>query len=170
MIIAIVILIMALEIAAAIMVFALKDIMHSALALSVLFFGNSLAFLFLSQPVLAIIQLLVMVGGISTYIFIGVSSVSYSNFRHTRYAALAALATLIFFLISFPLLIRPTNNLFYGTAMNESILKSDYVSSFAVSPPNYMTANIPFFYLLSVLLFGVALASIVMIKKLGEDK
>ena len=168
MIIAIVILIMALEIAASIMVFVLKDIMHSALALSMLFFGNSLAFLFLSQPVLAIIQLLVMVGGISTYIFIGVSSVSYSDFRHTRYAALAALSALIFFLISFPLLSHPVNNLFYGSAMNGSALKSK--SGFVISPPNYMSLNIPFFYLLSLLLFGAAIASIVLIKKLGGDK
>lgn len=164
MIIAIIISIMALEIIAALMVFVFKDIMHSALALSVLFFGNSLAFLFLSQPVLAIIQLLVMIGGISTYIFIGVSSVPYSNFKHTRYVALAALSALLFLAISFPLFTQPVSKLFYNSSV--SPILADYV----IAPPNYIEINIPFFYLLSVLLFGVALAAIILIKRIGGDK
>ena len=62
-----------LELISIALIVLFKDIMHSSLALASLFFMNLLVFLMLQQPLLAVVQLFVLVGGISTYMIIGVA-------------------------------------------------------------------------------------------------
>ena len=74
------------------LIFVFKDILHSVLSLAMAFFINSLIFLMLEQPLLALLQLFVMVGGISTFLFVGVASVSLSRFGHANLLLLLVLS------------------------------------------------------------------------------
>ena len=63
-----------LEILSATLVFVFKDMLHVVLSFSALFIINSAIFMVLGQPFLALLQLFIMVGGVSTYLFVGVAS------------------------------------------------------------------------------------------------
>ena len=54
-------------------VYLSKSIMRSAIALAIAFFGGSLAILFTGESILALMQLLIFVGGLSTYFIITLS-------------------------------------------------------------------------------------------------
>jgi len=86
----------ALILVCASLIFILKDVLHVALALSAVFFVNSLIFLVIGQPLLALIQLFIMVGGVSVYLFVGVAAAGYSHFKYTNYWVLAIVAIAIF--------------------------------------------------------------------------
>ena len=60
-------------IGAAFFVYLSKSIMRSAIALALTFFGGSLAILFTGESILALMQLLIFVGGLSTYFIITLS-------------------------------------------------------------------------------------------------
>ena len=103
------------------LVFVFKDVLHSVLSLAMAFFVNSLMFLALDQPLLALLQLFVMVGGIATFLFVGVASVSISRFEHTNLLLLLILAA-VFFMVSFYLAAStpfptPQQNLLTGDAI-----------------------------------------------------
>ncbi len=150
-------LVAAFEITAMGLIFAFREIMHSAVALALFFFANSLAFLLLNQPLLAVVQLLVLVGGVSTYVFVSVASASYSKFEHSRKAALAAVSLLLFVVIAYPILRSGLS----GTAQTQQ----DY-SSF----PTYMYGSVEYVYLAFVLLAGTVLGSILLLKKVGAAR
>jgi NADH-quinone oxidoreductase subunit J len=137
------------------LVFLFKDMLHAATALAVLFFVNSLLFVMLNQPLLAIIQLFIMIGGISTFLFVGVASASLSHFRHTRMIALVVLWLTVFAAMSYPLL--------SGQAQFQGSSRNVLDTGSAVSSLN---SSISLFYILAVLLFGIALSSIILLKKI----
>ena len=143
-----------LEIAAAVAIFSLKDVMHSALFLALLFLVNSAAFLALEQPILAIIQLFIMVGGVATYLFVGVASEYPSKTRHTNIAALAIVSLLVFLSVWYPV-----SGYFSGT--NVTSLSFSSISS-------ELSSGYQLLYLIVALLFGVALGSILLLKSLSE--
>ncbi len=134
-----------------------RDIMHSSLALSALFFMNSLAFLMLHQSLLAVVQLFVLVGGISTYMVIGVASGSFSRFRHSRPWAMALVAAVLFALITYPL-----SGMSFATAQEN-------VATGAVIAGS-LGAYIGLFYLMTFLLFAIALGSIILLKGAGGKR
>jgi NADH-quinone oxidoreductase subunit J len=144
-----------LEILSAILMFLFKDILHAVLALSALFVVNSAIFLVVNQPFLALLQLFIMVGGVSTYIFVGVSSGSYSKFRNTNYTVLAIIYVVMFLLFSIKLLqmqVQPIvteQNALTGSLIMQSLGQ-----------------NVGLLYLLAILLFGAGFGSIVLMKKL----
>ncbi len=70
-----------IALAFSVLVFVFKDILHAAIALSGVFLMNSLFFIVLSQPLLAVVQLFIMVGGITTFLFVGVAAAPYSRFQ-----------------------------------------------------------------------------------------
>lgn len=148
------ILIAIFEILAAALVFKFKDVLHAAIALSMLFFANSVAFLLLNNTILAVIQLFIMIGGISTYIFVGVSSAAYSKFKHTRPVLLVALAVALFAVMSYPLIVSG-----YAGTQNNSVTVQNL--------PAYMGGALPYLFLLLALLFGICLGGIVLLKKIG---
>lgn len=139
------------------LIFIFKDVLHSVLALSASFLINSLIFLLLNQPLLALIQLFIMIGGISTYLFVGVASSALSRFKHTSYIVLAAVSV-VFFVACF-----------YNVATVQfTPLQQNALSNDAIAA--YITSSISQLYLIALALFGVALGSIVMLKKVNRIK
>ena len=146
-----------LEIFAAVFIFVFKDILHVVLSVSALFAFNSAMFFILSQPLLALLQLFIMVGGISTYIFVGVSSPGYSKFRSTNYLVFGIVYML--FLFVFTVKIAQVSPL----SLQQNVLSGSIIA-------NSITANYGVLYLLAVMLFGTGFGSILLMKKLGGDK
>jgi NADH-quinone oxidoreductase subunit J len=139
------------------LVFTLKDILHSALALSAVFFVNSLLFFMLDQPLLAVVQLFIMIGGITTFLFVGVASTAYSRFKYTSANGLAILCVVVFVILVIPL------NYVQMTPTQPGIFSS---ASIAAS----LGASYALFYLMLFTMFSVALGAILLLKKAGADK
>jgi NADH:ubiquinone oxidoreductase subunit 6 (subunit J) len=146
-----------LEIISAALIFYFKDILHMVLALSVVFVLNSAMFMVLSQPILALLQLFIMVGGVATYVFVGVASSGYSKFKNTNYLALIILSVVITALFSI-------KTLQIGTIISEQNIVSGPLIA------QSLTANLGMIYLLAIMLFGTGIGSIILVKKLGEKK
>ena len=144
-----------LEVVSAVLVFAFKDIVHTVLALSLLFVFNSAMFLVLGQPLLALLQLFIMVGGVSTYIFVGVASSTYSEFKATSYKTLVIASIAIFALFSYESL--NSTKIIAG----QNILTKQMIQTSIAS-------NIGLFYLIAVMLFGAGMGSIILIKRMGS--
>ncbi len=146
-----------LEILSVALIFKFKDVLHSVLALSTFFLLNSVLFFMLQQPVIALLQLFIMVGGVTTYMFVGVASASYSHFEHTNYVALAILAILTMFAfvykVSDTTFITPQQNLLIDQAISTAF-----------------SSNVPLLYIIAFMLFGIALGSIILLKNLGAKK
>jgi NADH-quinone oxidoreductase subunit J len=139
------------------LMFAFKDILHSALALSGVFLINSLLFIALNQPLLAVIQLFIMIGGITTFIFVGVASATYSHFRYTKLAWLGILSAVFFIVLVIPLL----NVQFNGQQSNVFGASNVGIS---------LDSSVGLFYVMLFVMFGVSLGAILLLKKAGDSK
>jgi NADH-quinone oxidoreductase subunit J len=139
------------------LMFAFKDILHSAMALAGVFLVNSLLFIALNQPLLAVIQLFIMIGGITTFIFVGVASATYSHFKYTKLGWLGLLWLVFFIAIAFPL----TKIQFNGQLSN--IFGP---SNVAIS----LGSSVGLFYIMLFVMFGVSLGAILLLKKTGGEK
>ena len=102
LLLAIVAIIAVLELAAIAFIFISKSLLHSVISLTLAFVANSALFLAMQQPFLAIIQLFIFVGGISTYAIVGVASASFSKFPHTNRLAFIAVFIILLAVISYP--------------------------------------------------------------------
>ncbi len=61
-------------VASGILLFAFRKVLYAVLALSSAFLGSALIFLYLNQVIVALLQLLVFVGGLSTYLIVAVAA------------------------------------------------------------------------------------------------
>jgi len=134
------------------MLFMLRDVLHAALALASLFFFNSLFFLLMDQPLLAVIQLFIMVGGIATFLFVGVGSIAYSKFRHARKNVLFVIWAALF------------------TVLAASLSGVGFITE---APATFGAGNISsslqssaaLFYVMALAMFGISLGAILLLKK-----
>jgi NADH:ubiquinone oxidoreductase subunit 6 (subunit J) len=136
------------------LIFCFKDILHSVLSLAVAFLVNSLLFLELGQPLLALLQLFVMVGGIATFLFVGVASVSTSRFGHANLLMLLVLSV-VFFAVSFYMAV--------GTpfpAQQSNFLSVDLITE-------QLASGIGQLYVMVFSLFGVGLGAITLLKRIS---
>ena len=140
------------EVASVIAVFKLKDILHATIALAVVFFANSLIFLLLNLDLLAILQLFIMIGGVSTYIFVGVASGSFSHFKHTSYIGLAIVSILLALVLIYPLLSSGFTAGASGT-LTQSEISAD------------LSSSIQYIYFIAIFVFAVSVGAIVVMKK-----
>jgi len=138
-------------------IFISKTLLHSVLSLTLAFIGNSALFLILQQPLLAIIQLFIFVGGISTYALVGVASASFSRFRHTNRLAFIAIFLVFLAVISYPV---------FGMGLSNTAHNAFTPQQIASGINGYMGL----FYLITVMLFGAALGSIALYKEAGKKK
>ncbi|HUY70578.1 MAG TPA: hypothetical protein VMV00_03370 [Candidatus Baltobacteraceae bacterium] len=145
-----------LEIISAMLVFTFRNVLHSVLALSLAFLFNSILFLAMQQTLLALIQLFIMVGGVSTYIFVGVSSSGLSKFRHTSLLVLGILAPL--------LIVAYATNLVYVTQGTST--QQNQVSGLMIK--SALGANIGVLYIITFVLFATGLSSIILLKSMGR--
>lgn len=146
-----------LEIASVIAVFRLKDILHAAIALASVFFANSLLFLLMGQDLLAILQLFIMIGGVSTYIFVGVASASFSRFKHTSYVGLAIVSVLLAASLIYPLL---STGFAAGSA--STLTQSEISAS--------LSSSVQYLYFIAIFIFAISIGAVIVIKKLGRGK
>ncbi len=137
--------------------FAFKDILHSALALAAVFVVNSLFFLLLAQPLLAIIQLFIMVGGIATFIFVGVASAPFENFNYTKVRRLT-----LTWLLLFALMVIPLNFVVFNVQQTSVFNGASIVNS--------LSSDSGIFYLMLLLMFGTSIGAIMLLKKTGAKK
>lgn len=146
-----------LEVLFATMIFIFKDLLHVVLAFALAFLFNSALFFLLGQPFLALLQLFIMVGGVSTYLFVGVGSTSFSKFKYTNYTYLAVTYLAVFFTFIFRmqnvLPIFPEQN-----ALSIQLIAQTFSS------------NLGLLYVMAAMLFGIGLSSIVIMKKLGGKR
>lgn len=144
-------------IASAVMVFESKHILHVMVSFAA--FSVVLAFIlaYMSLPLLGLLQLFIMVGGVSTYMFVGVSSESLSNFRFVRAPVLAALALLLFAVIAYRLLTSDAG--FNGSNLTTPLLLG-----------STMSGSMPVFYIIAALLLFSSIGSILLMRKLVDDE
>lgn len=140
------------ELASVLLIFLFRDMMHSVLALSMVFFVNSLLFLLLGQPLLALVQLFVMIGGVSTFLFVGVASAGLSRFRHTSFATLAVLSAALFVVCFYRV---------YGAQFSEqqNALQAGALAS-------YLAASVGQLYAMVFAMFCVALGAVLLLRKI----
>ena len=105
--------VMLLEIVFSISLFVLKHPVYGAIALSLFFVVNSALFFFLGQPVLGTIQLLVLTGGVSTYLVLGIASSSSYSFKHSNLIALLVGVVLVFGVLAYSIA-SPAGGLSYA--------------------------------------------------------
>ncbi|MEM3019764.1 MAG: hypothetical protein QW194_00360 [Candidatus Micrarchaeaceae archaeon] len=145
------------EIASVIAVFKLKDILHAAIALASVFFANSIMFLLIDQDLLAILQLFIMIGGVSTYIFVGVASGSFSRFKHTSYIGLAVISVVLAAVLLYPLV-----------ALGSSSTVSNALTGSEISAD--MSSSIQYLYFVAIFIFAVSIGAVIVMKRIGGKK
>lgn len=140
-------------IGAAIFMFKAREMSHAMLGFLFITVSAAALLAVLGLPLLALLQLFIMVGGVSTYLFVGVSSENLSRFRHTSLPVLVvaaiALAAVPIYRIS----------LLQGLGGESNHLTSGLISA-------AIGSNMALFYMLAVLLFGIGVGSIIMMKSL----
>ncbi len=150
----------ALILIASALVFIFKDVLHIAVALSTVFLINSVLFLILQQPILAVIQLFIMIGGVSTYLFVGVAAASYSNFKYTNYIALVGLSIVIFSAITYGAYSTSTITQ-AGTSNSINTFSSNSIASTFNSSYSIIS-----FYIIGIMLFSIAITAILLLNRL----
>ncbi|MCW6160159.1 MAG: hypothetical protein LVQ95_03680 [Candidatus Micrarchaeales archaeon] len=135
------------------LIFALKDVLHAAIALASLFLFNSLFFLLINQPLLAVVQLFIMVGGIATFLFVGVGSAAYSKFWHTKKVVLVMLWAALFVALASSL---------NGVSFTAELTPTTFWSSNIASS---LQSSAALFYVMALAMFGVSLGAIILLKK-----
>ena len=148
----------ALEVISAILIFTFRNVLHSVLALSMTFLFNSILFLALQQTLLALIQLFIMVGGVSTYIFVGVADSGLSRFRHTSLLALGIMAPIL-------IVAYATNLVFVG---HGTVTQENQVSGLMIK--SALASNIGILYIIAFALFATGISSIILLKSLGRRR
>ncbi len=146
------------EIFVAVALFRLREMLHIGIALSLIFFFNSLVFIIASQPLLAVLQLFVAIGGISTYFIIGVAAIGVSKFRYVRFGLLAFSAILIFVLLSYSV------SGIFGSNLRSSNPIGAHEAGFQFN------GYVPVFYLVTLLLFGIGLGSVALFQKIRNNR
>lgn len=145
-----------IAILAALDIFLEKELFKSAIALAVTFAASAAVLLFLSQTLIAILQLLLLVGGLSTYLIVAVASGERKYFRHTDmrvlvilFIVLDAVFTYVLSMASFSLVVNGNESI--GLALDLGFIEF-YV----------------LLYFIVLLLFAVSIGSILLIKKMVQ--
>ncbi len=145
-----------IELIAIVLMFKSKHMLHAMAAFAMFLFGIAFVLAMLDLALLALLQIFIMVGGISTYMFVGVASENLSKFKHTSAIALAIMAVILFLAISYR---------FYNvqtTQINEANTLSN------ANLAKFVSSDVALFYMIALLLFGSGMASIILIKRIGR--
>lgn len=145
----------AITVVSALFVFIERKLMHAVVALSSAFFGSALLFFLLGQTMIALLQLLVFVGGLSTYLTVAIAAEE-KKARMIRlpvfFAAAAAISAGMWLLLS---------GYLPQTASNAG-------TSFLSASASALQYSYPVFYVIAVLLFGATISGVMILKRLGR--
>ncbi|MGC8538605.1 MAG: NADH-quinone oxidoreductase subunit J [Candidatus Micrarchaeia archaeon] len=134
-------------------VFSEKSVYKAAIALALVFTVSSLIILLSSQVFLAVLQLLIMVGGIGTYLIVAVASETESEKRHAGMATLFAVFAVIAALLVYSIVGNPA-----GAGAVVQNINSEIQGAFSTY---YLL-----FYLIIFLMFSAAIGSVVLLKRI----
>ena len=138
---------------AALFMFKAREMSHAMIGFLLVTIAAAGLLVVLDLPLLALLQLFIMVGGVSTYLFVGVSSENLSKFRHTSLPVLVVLAIVVAAVPIYKI------SMIRGIGGQSNVINSGLLSS-AIS------GNLVLFYMLAILLFGIGIGSIVVVKNL----
>ncbi|MCL4364939.1 MAG: NADH-quinone oxidoreductase subunit J [Candidatus Marsarchaeota archaeon] len=141
----------ALVITSSILVFVQKRLIHAVIALAVVFFGSALVFFIIGQTLVALLQLVVFVGGFSTYLIVAVATEE-KNARLIRFPVFAVLSVLLFAGIVFALQGIPSQQ--FGEGNN-----------FLTAAASALATDYAMLYIMAALLFAATIGGVMIIKK-----
>lgn len=142
----------ALTLISALILFLSRRLLHAVLALTFVFLGSALIFLYLGQTFAALLQLFIFVGGLSTYLIVAVASEeSKSSLK---------LPTFILLVI---IVVGGLSALLINSGLNSTPPASpnDFVASAGAALSTYY----PFLFALLILLFSAVMGSILILRK-----
>lgn len=135
---------------AAVSIFLFDRIIHAVIALTAAFFGSSLVFLFLGQVFAALLQLFVLVGGLSTYLIVAVATEERNKNRITP--------SYFFIIAVLSALVLSTSVITSGSG---PVGNNSFLAAATAAFQSYYLL----FYAVVFLLFSTALGSILIIKR-----
>lgn len=142
----------AITLISAILIFLQKKLIHAVVALSAAFLGSALLFFLIGQTLIALLQLIVFVGGFSTYLIVAVAteekSANLISLRHFAILAVILFVGMAALLLQYlPSTITNASTGFLNAA------SSAFQSSYAL------------FYVMLVLLFSISISGVLIIRK-----
>jgi NADH:ubiquinone oxidoreductase subunit 6 (subunit J) len=148
----------AVAVCAGLFIFRAKEMSHAMVGFLGVAIAGAALLAVLGLPLLALLQLFIMVGGVSTYLFVGVSSDNLSRFKHTSFPFLVVLAIALLVVPVYKVII-------IGFVGQPSAVGAGGLAA-SIGP------NLTLFYMLAVALFGIGIASIMMMKgfKMGGKR
>jgi NADH-quinone oxidoreductase subunit J len=142
----------AITLVSATLIFVERRLVYAVAALAVTFLGSALLFFLFGQTMMALLQLIVFVGGLSTYLIVAVSAEEKGAalIRLPLFLAVAAVAAagLGFMLLTY----LPSNGV---------NLSTNFLAAASVALQN----SYALFYVMATLLFAVAISGVLVIKK-----
>ena len=145
----------AFTIISALYVFLERRLLHSVAALALAFVGTAFVFAILGQVLVAILQLIVFVGGLSTYLVVAVASEE-RNAMLLRIPLFAAMAVVVAATFIMTLHYAPS----YSAVQGGSAFTASAVSVFA--------SQYALLYVMAALLFGTVISGVLVIKRFSR--
>lgn len=143
----------ALTLVASLAVFAQKKLVHAVIALATAFLGSSLVFFLIGQTLVALLQLIVFVGGFSTYLIVAVATEEKSA-KLMRFPVFIVLSILLFAGLVFTLQPLPQ--------------QSNQAGNFLGAAAQAFTSGYPVLYIIATLLFAATIGGVLIIKKITK--
>ena len=149
-------LVFALATISAIGIFLMRKLSYAVIALSLVFLGSSSIFLLINQDAIALLQLLALVGGLSTYLIVAVSTEErqLTLFRPTYFVI-----TLISLFLSFSILFSPSFS---------PHVSAGYITDFGSAASAAISSGYSLLYIAVILLFVVVVGAVVVLKEFTE--
>ncbi len=141
----------AIMIASGVLVFYQKSIMRAVIALTVAFTSSAIIFFILGQAFIALLQLFVFVGGLSTYLIVAVSS-EYKKINLKGFIRLCIVAILVCAGMML-LLFKAT----FNTSQAAESMSSFFIEVFQ--------SYFPIIFMALVMLFLTAIGSVIVIRR-----
>ena len=141
----------AITIISSISVFLQRRLVHSVISLAVAFLGSALLFFLIGQTLAALLQLIVFVGGFSTYLIVAVATEE-GNAKLLRMPVFAVLSIFLFAGVVLAFQSLPQQPVNSGS----SLLTAASVS---------FSSDYAILYIIAVLLFSAAIGGVMIIKK-----
>ena len=145
----------AIMLISAIFIFVEKKLVHAVIALSFAFLGSALLFFLIGQTLVALLQLIVFVGGFSTYLIVAVATEEKTakliNLRNFLVLALMLFVGAGIFLLKY----QPSGN-------------ANLPTNFLLSASSAFQSSYALFYVIVLLLFSVSISGVLIIRKFAR--
>ncbi len=138
----------------ALMIFKSKNLINAILSLTGVFFMSSMILFFLGQALVALLQLIILVGGLSTYLIVAVASEPSKDKKVHVWAFTLVFAVL--FVILVPLAISIGNGYYLSAGSGNFVLAA--ANDFSTYP--YL------FFVIALLVAASAIGSVAVIRKI----